>query len=89
MGGVFWVDLRGAAHDAITVQASWDALRAQYPRWNPNLLQDLAEELGMSQHLDKRLHMLSASSRRKVMVADHTAPDDVPLVSVLNLDEPR
>jgi ABC-type multidrug transport system ATPase subunit len=133
-GGVFWVDLQSPEHDATTVQASWDALRALYPRWNQDLLQDLAEELDMTQHLDKRLNMLSAGSRRKVMVvaalasgatvtlldqpfaaldlasvrviheflqeaaehpsrawivADYTAPNDIPLASVLNLDEPR
>lgn len=133
-GDVFWVDLQDAAHDTTTVQASWDALRAHYPRWNQDLLHDLAEELDMTQHLDKRLNMLSAGSRRKVMViaalasgatvtlldqpfaaldfgsiriikeflqeaaehpsrawivADYTAPDDVPLASVLNLDAQR
>lgn len=129
-GGVFWVDLQGPAHDATTVQACWRALRAQHPRWNPDLQEDLAEALGMHAHLDKRLDMLSSGSRRKVMlvgalasgatvtlldqpfaaldrvsirvihgflqeaaehtsrawiVADHTAPDDIPLASVLNM----
>jgi ABC-type multidrug transport system ATPase subunit len=133
-GGVFWVDLQNPAHDATTVQACWDALRIQYPHWNQALLQDLAEELDMTQHLEKRLNMLSTGSRRKVMViaalasgatvtlldqpfaaldlasihiikeylheaaehpsrawivADYEAPNDLPLASVLNLDEPR
>ncbi len=133
-GGVFWVDLQRPEHDATTVQACWDTLRAHYPRWNNDLLQDLAEELDMTQHLDKRLNMLSAGSRRKVMVvaalasgatvtlldqpfgalglgsiriiheflheaaehpsrawivADYTAPVDLPLASVLNLDQPQ
>ena len=133
-GGVFWVDLQSSEHDANTVQACWDALRARYPRWNDDLLQDLAEELDMTPHLDKRLNMLSAGSRRKVMVvaalasgatvtlldqpfvaldlgsirviheflheaaehssrawivADYTAPVDLPLASVLNLDTLR
>ena len=133
-GGVFWVDLQNPAHDATTVQACWDALRIQYPHWNQALLQDLAEDLDMTQHLEKRLNMLSTGSRRKVMmiaalasgatvtlldqpfaaldlasihiikeylheaaehpsrawiVADYTAPSDMPLESVLNLDEPR
>jgi ABC-type multidrug transport system ATPase subunit len=130
-GGVFWVDLQDAEHDTITVQACWDALRTCWPNWNEALLQDLAQELDMQQHVDKRLNMLSAGSRRKVMViaalasgatvtlldqpfaaldfgsiriikeflqeaaehpsrawivADYTAPDDVPLASLLNLD---
>jgi ABC-type multidrug transport system ATPase subunit len=67
-GGVFWVDLQDAAHDHTTVQACWDALRAQYPSWNDKLLQDLADALEMHQHREKRLHMLSTGSRRKVMV---------------------
>ena len=67
-GGVFWVDLQSPAHDGVTVKACWDALRVQYPRWNDALLQDLAEGLDMVQHVDKRLNMLSAGSRRKAMV---------------------
>ena len=67
-GGVFWVDLQNPAHDATTVQACWDSLRLQYPKWNDALLQDLTEALDMQQHLDKRLNMLSAGSRRKAMV---------------------
>jgi ABC-type multidrug transport system ATPase subunit len=133
-GGVFWVDLQNPTHDATTVQACWDALRIQYPHWNQALLQDLAEDLDMTQHLEKRLNMLSTGSRRKVMViaalasgatvtlldqpfaaldlasihiikeylheaaehpsrawivADYTAPSDMRLASLLNLDEPR
>jgi ABC-type multidrug transport system ATPase subunit len=65
---VFWVDLQDAAHDSTTVQACWDALRRRWPNWNESLLQDLAQELDMQQHADKRLNMLSAGSRRKVMV---------------------
>jgi ABC-type multidrug transport system ATPase subunit len=67
-GDVFWVDLQDAAHDITTVQACWDALRARWPNWNDVLLHDLAQELDMQQHVDKRLNMLSAGSRRKVMV---------------------
>ena len=67
-GDVFWVDLQDPAHDTSTVQACWDALRARWPQWNDALLHDLAQELDMQQHVDKRLNMLSAGSRRKVMV---------------------
>ena len=83
-GGVFWVDLQDAVHDTTTVQACWDALRAHYPRWNQDLLQDLAEELDMTQHLDKRLNMLSAGSRRKVMVVAALASG----ATVTLLDQP-
>ena len=67
-GDVFWLDLQDAAHDTHTVQACWDALRTRWPQWNDGLLQDLAQELDMQQHVDKRLNMLSTGSRRKVMV---------------------
>jgi ATPase subunit of ABC transporter with duplicated ATPase domains len=66
--GVFWVDLQGPEHDETPVQTCWDALRARYPNWSDELLQDLAEELDMNQHRNKRLNMLSTGSRRKVMV---------------------
>jgi len=133
-GDVFWIDLQSAVHDTSTVQMCWNTLRLHHPHWNQDLLQDLAEELGMTEHLHKRLNMLSAGSRRKVMVvaalasgaavtlldqpfaaldlgsiriiqeflheaaehpsrawivADYTAPDDMPLASMLNLDAPR
>lgn len=67
-GGVFWVDLQNPVHENTTVQACWDALRAQYPHWNDALLQKLADALDMHQHREKRLNMLSTGSRRKVMV---------------------
>jgi ABC-type multidrug transport system ATPase subunit len=50
------------------VQACWDALRTRWHHWNDELLQDLADALDMHQHREKRLHMLSTGSRRKVMV---------------------
>lgn len=67
-GGVFWVDLQDAAHDLTTVQSCWAALRERYPNWHDDLQHDLSQALGMTPHLDKRLNMLSAGSRRKVMV---------------------
>ena len=68
-GGVFWIDLQDPGHDSTTVQACWDALRRRHPNWSDALLQDLADALDMTQHREKRLNMLSAGSRRKVMVA--------------------
>ena len=67
-GGVFWVDLQDTAHDTTTVQACWDALRTRHPHWHKGVLNDLAEALNMNPHREKQLHMLSAGSRRKVMV---------------------
>jgi ABC-type multidrug transport system ATPase subunit len=83
-GGVFWVDLQDATHDSTTVQACWQALSARYPNWNDALRQDLAEALGMTPHCDKQLHMLSAGSRRKVMVVAALASG----TTVTLLDQP-
>ena len=67
-GGVFWMNVQDAAHNATQVQACWDAMRAHYPNWHDALLQDLASALQMNEHRMKQLHMLSTGSRRKVMV---------------------
>jgi ABC-type multidrug transport system ATPase subunit len=83
-GGVFWVNLQDAAHDTTTVHACWDTLRAHYTHWNQDLLQDLTEALDMTPHLDKRLNMLSAGSRRKVMVVAALASG----ATVTLLDQP-
>jgi ABC-type multidrug transport system ATPase subunit len=83
-GGVFWVDLQDAAHDTTTVQTCWDALRTRWPNWNEALLKDLVHELDMQQHVDKRLNMLSAGSRRKVMVVAALASG----ATVTLLDQP-
>jgi len=67
-GGVFWTDLQSPEHDATIVQTCWDDLRTRHPHWNDDVLNDLAHALHMNAHRDKQLHMLSAGSRRKVMV---------------------
>jgi ABC-type multidrug transport system ATPase subunit len=67
-GGVFWFDLQSPEHDATTVQACWDGLCPLYPQWHHEVLNDLADALNMNEHREKQLHMLSAGSRRKVMV---------------------
>jgi ABC-type multidrug transport system ATPase subunit len=83
-GGVFWVDLQDAAHDNSTVQACWDALRTRHPHWHDDVLNDLAEALNMNPHREKQLHMLSAGSRRKVMVVAALASG----AAVTLLDQP-
>jgi ABC-type transport system involved in cytochrome c biogenesis ATPase subunit len=64
-----WLDLRLPAQDDETPQQVWDALRVRSPQWNAGLHQDLIEALGLLQHLDKKLFMLSTGSRRKVALA--------------------
>jgi ABC-type multidrug transport system ATPase subunit len=83
-GGVFWVDLQGAAHDQVLVQDCWDAMRKNCPRWHEELLQQLISDLDMDQHRHKRLNMLSTGSRRKVMVIGALASG----ATVTLLDQP-
>lgn len=83
-GGVFWLDLQGPQHDQTTVQDCWDTLAKRWPHWSADLLQDLAEELDMDPHRHKRLEMLSAGSRRKVMVTAALASG----AAVTLLDQP-
>ncbi len=65
-GGVFWANLQDAVHDQTSVTECWTTLRQRYPNWHEDLQRDLTDALGMTPHLDKRLNMLSAGSRRKV-----------------------
>jgi ABC-type multidrug transport system ATPase subunit len=61
-----WLDLSLPGQDLHTPGQVWDALRQTCPRWNMQLQHDLAEALGLQEHLGKTLHMLSTGSRRKV-----------------------
>lgn len=81
---VFWCDLKSPEHDETTVQEIWDALRLHYPSWNDALLQELAQALDMDDHRHKRLNMLSAGSRRKVMITAALASG----ATVTLLDQP-
>ena len=83
-GGVFWTDLQGAKHDAISVQDCWQQCQSHCPHWDAPLLQDLAEELDMAQHRHKPLYMLSTGSRRKVGLIAALASG----ASVTLLDQP-
>jgi ABC-type multidrug transport system ATPase subunit len=65
-GSVFWANLQDAVHDQTSVNVCWTTLRQRYPNWQDDLQHDLTDALGMTPHLDKRLNMLSAGSRRKV-----------------------
>jgi ABC-type multidrug transport system ATPase subunit len=65
-GDVFWANLQDAVHDQTSVTECWTTLRQRYPKWHEDLQRDLTDALGMTPHLDKRLNMLSAGSRRKV-----------------------
>lgn len=64
--GALWLDLSLPGDDQRTPQEVWDALRSRCPSWNAQLQRDLAQALGLQDHLGKRLFMLSTGSRRKV-----------------------
>ena len=61
-----WLDLSLPELDAHTPLEVWQHLRAQYPTWQTDWQTDLTDALQLSPHLDKKLFMLSAGSRRKV-----------------------
>ena len=61
-----WLDLRLPGHDAQTPPEVWQSLLPGCPAWNSAWCDALAQALGLSEHLGKRLNMLSTGSRRKV-----------------------
>jgi ABC-type transport system involved in cytochrome c biogenesis ATPase subunit len=79
-----WLDLALPGQDDLTPQQVWDALRAQWPRWDAQLQQDLAEALNLRPHQGKKLFMLSTGSRRKVALVGLLASG----ATVTCLDQP-
>ena len=65
---VFLVDPADRSMDEMPVRAYWQAQAARYSAWREDVLQDLAQTLGLAPHLDKSFFMLSTGSRRKVML---------------------
>ena len=61
------------------VRDYWQAQAQRYPDWRDDVLQDLVQKLGLSEHVHKSLFMLSTGSRRKVMLAASIA-SQAPLV---------
>jgi ABC-type transport system involved in cytochrome c biogenesis ATPase subunit len=76
---VFLVDPADRSMDEMPVRAYWQAQAARYSAWREDVLQDLAQTLGLAPHLDKSFFMLSTGSRRKVMLAASIA-SQAPLV---------
>jgi ABC-type multidrug transport system ATPase subunit len=81
---VFWVNVRSDANDALTPGECFDALARRYPTFRARLIGDLLDGLSLTPHLQKRLFMLSAGSRRKVWLAAAFAAG----APVTLLDEP-
>ena len=61
-----WLDLALPGRDEELPEQVWESLRKLSPLWDMELHKDLVEALGLDQHLDKKLYMLSTGSRRKV-----------------------
>lgn len=66
---VFWVELRSAAFDQMTVPEYFEFQRSNYTDFDNGVLTDLTEGLGLQEHLHKQLLMLSTGSKRKVFLA--------------------
>ena len=66
---IFFIDPRTEAFDALTPTAWWASLAADWPLIDTGLLSALAEDLGLTPHLEKPLFMLSTGSKRKVWIA--------------------
>ncbi len=79
-----WLDLRLPEHEQETPEAVWAQLQSRCPRWNTELQADLSDALGVSDHLGKRLFMLSTGSRRKVALVGLLASG----ASITCIDQP-
>ena len=78
---VYWQDPAAPVDDQMTPRQHFNSLHARFPAWDEALLAELADELGLTEHLDKGLFMLSTGSRRKVwMVAGFASGADVMLI---------
>ncbi len=66
---VFWIDPHTDAFDEISPDELYAKLSKQRPRFDPKLVRRLANTFGLSEHMDKRLYMLSTGSRRKTWLA--------------------
>jgi ATPase subunit of ABC transporter with duplicated ATPase domains len=66
---IYWIDPRDPQHDAHSAQAYFGLLRARYTGFSDPILSALLPELGLSEHLEKPLYMLSTGSKRKVWLA--------------------
>ncbi|MDZ7814222.1 MAG: ATP-binding cassette domain-containing protein [Ideonella sp.] len=62
----WWMHTDDPALDPVTAQDWLCAQQKRLPRWQTALATDLAEALGLQEHLHKPFYMLSAGSRRKV-----------------------
>jgi ABC-type multidrug transport system ATPase subunit len=66
---IYWIDPREERHDADSARTYFDQLRVRHSRFSFATLDALVRDLGLSEHLEKPLYMLSTGSKRKVWLA--------------------
>jgi len=66
---IYWIDPRDERHDADSARTYFEQLRARHSRFSFPTLDALVHDLGLSEHLEKPLYMLSTGSERKVWLA--------------------
>lgn len=83
-GAVFRTDPRSEDFESVTPWVFFRTLAGRYPRFDIGLAHGLAEELGLTPHLEKTFYMLSTGTKRKVWLAAAFASG----AAVTLLDEP-
>lgn len=68
-GKVFRTDPRSLAFEAVTILDFFRTMAARYPQFDLDLAHGLAEELGLTAHLEKTFYMLSTGTKRKGWLA--------------------
>ena len=82
--GARWCDLSLPGWDVQQPVAYWAAQQAACPHWDAALADTLVASLGLTQHREKQLFMLSTGSRRKVGLVGLLASG----ASIVCLDQP-
>lgn len=68
-GQLFWADPLSEQHAQLSPRQYFALQPPLFPDWDGAALARLIEGLALAEHLDKRCHMLSTGSRRKVWLA--------------------
>jgi ABC-type multidrug transport system ATPase subunit len=68
-GVVFRTDPRSDAFEAVTLLDFFHTMATRYPQFDMGLAHELAEELGLTPHLEKTFFMLSTGTKRKGWLA--------------------
>ncbi len=66
---VAWFDPAKTVWEQTVVNDLWADHAPRFARWNGELLEELAQALGLAEHRTKPMYMLSTGSRRKALMA--------------------